>query len=271
MLHVDVRQLGQHRIDVVEEEVGHHRDERGLAQEAGERAAQAVEPAQIFQAFLVLISVEAVNHLVLADARADRLQLLEAALEGDHPERVLEEHRRHPDGGDGAGHGMGDEHVAAGRGRSDRTLGQRVDAAAGRARVVGDHHHAGGRRLLEVADDQRREVGERRLRPVDVLEAIAGLPVAQADEVEAVAVEQAAMLAEGELTHPLEDDQLDLADLRQVDQRGDLLLARPHGIGTRATTSFTTSSAVRPWLAACGPSQMRWLRMYGARSWMSSG
>ena len=84
---------------------------------------------------------------------------------------------------------------------------------------------------------------------------------AQADEIEAVAVEEAAVLAERELAHPLEDDQLDLADLREVDQRCDLLLAGPHGIGTRATTSFTTSSAVRPWLAACGPSQMRWLRM----------
>ena len=46
------------------------------------------------------------------------------------------------------------------------------------------------------------------------------------------------MLAERELAHPLEDDQLDLADLREVDERSDLLLAGPHGIGTRATTSF---------------------------------
>ena len=67
------------------------------------------------------------------------------------------------------------------------------------------------------------------------------------------AVEQAAVLAQRELAHPLEDDQLDLADLREVDERSDLLLAGPHGIGTRATTSFTTDSAVRPWLAACGP------------------
>jgi hypothetical protein len=90
-----------------------------------------------------------------------------------------------------------------------------------------------------------------------MLEPVAGHPVAQADEVEAVAVEEAAMFAERELPHPLQDDQLDLADLGEIDQRRDLLLAGPHGIGTRATTSFTTDSAVRPWLAACGPSQMR--------------
>ena len=70
-------------------------------------------------------------------------------------------------------------------------------------------------RLLELADDQRAEVGQRRLRPVDVLEAIAGLPVAQADEVEAGAVEHAGVLADRELAHPLEDEQLDLGDLRR--------------------------------------------------------
>ena len=107
-------------------------------------AAQAVEPAQVLEALLVLVGVEAVDHLVLADPRADRLELLEAALEGDHPEGVLEEHRRHADGGDGPGHGVGDEHVAARRRRPDHAFGQRVDAAAGRARVIGDDHDAGG-------------------------------------------------------------------------------------------------------------------------------
>ena len=125
--------------------------------------------------------------------------------------------------------------------------------------MIGHHDDAGGGGLFEVADDQRREVLQRRLRPVDHLWAIAGFPVAQADEVEAGAVEEAAMIAQRELAHPLEDDELDLADLRQVDERSDFLLPRPHGIGTFATTSFTTSSDVRPWLAACGPSQMRWL------------
>ena len=76
------------------------------------------------------------------------------------------------------------------------------------------------------------------------------------------------------LAHPLQDHQLDLGDVGQVDQRRDRPSAaphRPHGIGTRSTTSWMTASVVRPWLAACGPSQMRWLRMYGASSWMSSG
>src|SRR4030095_210681 len=93
------------------------------------------------------------------------------------------------------------------------------------------------RRLLELADDQRAEVVQRRLRPVDVLEAIARLPVAQAGVVEARAVEHAGMLADRELAHPLEDDQLDFGDLRQVDERLDLLLASPHSEGSKQASS----------------------------------
>jgi hypothetical protein len=63
-----------------------------------------------------------------------------------------------------------------------------------------------------------------------VLEAIARLPVAQADVVEARAVEHAGMLADRELAHPLQDDQLDFGDLRQVDERLDFLFARSHRI-----------------------------------------
>ena len=94
-----------------------------------------------------------------------------------------------------------------------------VDAAARRQRRVGDDDDVGGARLLELAHDQRAEVGERRLRPVDRRQPVAGLPVAQADEVEAVAVEQAAVLADRELAHPPQDQQLDFGELRQVDQR----------------------------------------------------
>ena len=66
----------------------------------------------------------------------------------------------------GARHGRGDRHA--------------VDAAARREREIGDRHDGRRARLLELADDQRREVGERRLRPVDRREAVARLPVAQA-------------------------------------------------------------------------------------------
>src|SRR4029079_17227180 len=72
------------------------------------------------------------------------------------------------------------------------------------------------------------EIGERRLRPVDLRHAIAGLPVAQPDEVESRSVEQAAVLADRELAHPPHDQQLDLGELRQVDERLDILLASPH-------------------------------------------
>ena len=72
------------------------------------------------------------------------------------------------------------------------------------------------------------------------------------------------MIAHRHLAHPLEDDQLDFGDVGEVDERRDLLVVpRPHGIGTRSMMSWMTASVVRPWLAACGPSQMRWLRMYG--------
>ena len=66
---------------------------------------------------------------------------------------------------------------------------------------------------------ERAEVGQRRLRPVDRGQAIARLPVAQADEVEAGAVRQAAVIADRELPHPAQDEQLDLGDVGQVDER----------------------------------------------------
>ena len=77
----------------------------------------------------------------------------------------------------------------------------------------------GGARLLELAHDQRAEVGERRLRPVDRRQPIARLPVAQADEIEPGAVKQAAVIADRELAHPLQDEQLDLGEVREVDER----------------------------------------------------
>ena len=81
-----------------------------------------------------------------------------------------------------------------------------------------------------------------RLRPVDRREAVAGLPVAQADEVEAGAVEQAAVIADRELAHPLQDEQLDLGDLRQVDQRR-LVGLRSRPAISRSWSAMTGSSS----------------------------
>ena len=191
--------------------------------------------------------------------------LRELVIERHEADRILEEHGRHADRREGPRDGGRNRHA--------------VDPAARRQRPIGHHDHAGGARLLELANDERAEVGERRLRPVDRLEAIAGLPFAQADEVEPRAVKAAGVLADRELAHPLQDEQLDLGDIRQADERLAVVLvgraprrvAASHGIGTRWTTSSMTASVVRPWLAACGPSQMRWPSTYGARSWMSSG
>ena len=66
------------------------------------------------------------------------------------------------------------------------------------------------------------------------------------------------MIAEGQLAHPLEDDEFEFRDVREVDEGCQfLVVARSHGTGTRAMTSSITAFVVRPWLAACGPSQMR--------------
>src|SRR5205085_363022 len=86
----------------------------------------------------------------------------------------------------------------------------------------------GSARLLEVAGHQRAGVGERRVRPVAGVEPVAGLPLTPADEVDGGAVEPVAVLAHGELAHPFQDEQLDLFELRQVDQRLDLPLPCAH-------------------------------------------
>src|SRR5437763_7773931 len=112
---------------------------------------------------------------------------------------------------------------------------------------MGDSHRAGGRGLIKVTDHQRAEIRDRRLRPVDRREAVARLPIAETDEVETAAVKDAAMVANRELAHPLQDEELDLGQLREVDQRIVALLSRSHGIATRSTMSLPTASVVRPW------------------------
>ena len=74
-------------------------------------------------------------------------------------------------------------------------------------------------------------------------------------------MKDAPMLADRELAHPAQDEQLDLGQLGEIDERFDVGFSGPHGMGIRSMTSLMTVSVVRPWLAACGPSQMRWPRM----------
>ena len=107
------------------------------------------------------------------------------------------------------------------------SMPQRVESDASATAI--DRRRAA---LLELADDHRAEVGQRRLRPVDVRHAVARLPVAQTDEIEPVPVKQAAVLADRELAHPAHDEELDLGELRQVHERLDVLLSGSHELQT---------------------------------------
>jgi hypothetical protein len=71
------------------------------------------------------------------------------------------------------------------------------------------------------------------------------------------AVDPAAVLSGRELGHALADHELDLGDLREIDEA----VRFDHGMGTLSITSLITTSIVMPWLAACGPSQIRWPRI----------
>ena len=249
---IHARQLREHLVRIVEEKVRDDRHHRDFAEEARDRAAQRERGSKLLQALAELVGVETVNDLPLADAGSQAAQILEPGVEGEQPDGVLEENRRHPQRRDRPGHRCG--------------YRLSVDPAPGRRRCVRENDDAGRARLFEVADDERAEAGECGLRPVDRLEAVARLPVAQPDEIEPRAVEEARVLADRELAHPFHDAELDLRHVRQGDE-GHLA----HGIGVRSMMSAITASVVRPWLAACGPSQMRWPSTYGARSWMSSG
>ena len=126
---------------------------------------------QRLQAGAELVGLEAVNHLVLADARPDGGELLELRVEGDQAEQVLKEHRRHADRADGAGDRRGDRHA--------------VDAAPRRERRVGDRDDRRG-----AGCSKSRTIIGLKLVSVDCAQsmfdsAVARLPVAQADEVEA--------------------------------------------------------------------------------------
>src|SRR5206468_5987699 len=212
--------------------------------EAAERRADAAASSNGLKASLVLVGVEAVHDVALAGERTKCRQMEKTAVEGDQPERILKEDGRHPDGGDGPGDRRGD--------------GDALNAASRGRREVGDGDDGRRARLFELADDERREAGQRRLCPVDGRESVARLPAPEPGEVEPRAPGAAPVLAHGDFAQAREDHELDLGDVGQVDERRNLLvIARPHGIGTRSMTSRMTASVVSPWLAACGPSQTR--------------
>ena len=253
-IHVD--QVVDERPRVVEEKVGDDGHERRRAQAARERRADAALAADRLEAAARLVGLETVHHMAPAGARGNSRHLREAAIEGEQTEAVLEERRRHANRGE--------------RARHDRADRRAVGPAARGERRVGHGQHRDGARLVELAHDERREVRERRLGPVDGREAVAGLPVAQPDEVEAGSVSAAAVLARGAAGQALQHQQLDPGQCVQVHERGGGRRVR-HGIGTSAITSAMTASTVSPCAAACGPSQRRWPSTKGARAWMSSG
>ena len=85
---------------------------------------------------------------------------------------------------------------------------------------------------------------------------VAGLPVAQAREVVAGAVDEAGVDAPHQILHAPPDDELDVPYLLPRHQR--VVGVEAHGMGTRSTMSAMTSSTRTPRPAAWGASQMRW-------------
>ena len=242
--HVQRRELLDESFRRIDEKVRHDRHERALAKQAGQISVplRSTRAARVRQA--VLIDVHAVHGVIPARARP-RGQPPPAAVHRDEPDQVLAEGRGQPQGGHRAGDHLGDRRAG--------------DAALRRTRRVGDDDDRRGALLLELAGDQRAEVGEARLRPVDRGGPVAGLPVAQSDQIEARAVEDAVVRARRVLAHPAQHDQLDVLDLLPAHQP--LRDGRRHGMGTRSTMSSITVSTRTPWLAACGASHTRWPRM----------
>ena len=217
----------------------------------------------VLQPALELVGVEAVNHLVLADARPDRRRAARS-----RASKVIRPNRSWKNTADMPIVAIA-RAIAAAIGTP--SMPQRVDSEPSATATT-----RGGARLLELADDQRAEVGERRLRPVDRREAVAR-PASRAGRRSRSPVPwnrlRCSPIVNSRIR--LQDEQLDLGELRQVDER------RLAGLGsaldlaflgrrvrifiresrTRSMMSLITASVVSPWLAACGPSQMRWPRM----------
>ena len=148
----------EHRVGVVEQEIRDHRHHRGLAREADRASRSGCRrssgPAARARSGRPRGS-ESPGPCRCAAARAELVgSLASKVMQAD---RVLEEHRRHADGGDRA---------------RDRSIARNRHAV--RCRSASTRERSATmitpevRRLLELADDQRAEVGQRRLRPVDV-------------------------------------------------------------------------------------------------------
>ena len=201
----EVRQLAQGLRRVLEQEVGDDRQERRAAEKSRQRGAEFAGALALLESHAALIRVEAMHDVSLARARTDHPESPESLVERDEAELILEEDRRHADGGDRARHDGAD--------RIRRRRRTRVESGS-----IGNHADSGRARLLELADDERRKVCQRGLRPVDLRRAVARLPVAKAKKVEARSVLAAAVIADRHVTHPLEDDELDFGDLGEIDE-----------------------------------------------------
>ena len=138
---------------------------------------------------------------------------------------------------------------------------------------IGGDHDRGVALLVELPRDERAEIGQGRLWPVDRRHPVARLPVALPGQVVTGAMKQTRVGADRELPHASHDDQLDVPDLRPRDERIYGVPSRwvAHGIGTVSITSSITVSTRMLRLLAWGASQIRWPRTYLASSCMSSG
>ena len=200
---VQVGQFGEEGAGVVEQEVGDDGDERGPPQQLAEGLVRGgLGPAPPPK--LVLISVDAMDGVVAPDLGAHG-DAPRAAVEGREAGPVLEEGGGHGERGHGAGDDAGDRLAAR--------------PAAGRVGDVGGDDHRGAALQVELAGHQGAEVGEGRLRPVDGRRAVPGLPLAEAGEVVAGAVDEARVDAARQLLHAPADDQFDVPDFLPGHQR----------------------------------------------------
>ena len=162
------------------------------------------------------IQVEAVEHVRAADPRARRGDLLEPIVEGHEPEQILEEHRRQPGGRDRARNRR--------RNRHRPSTPQRVDSDASATATMAALLSCSNSRVISglklVSDDCAQSIDDIRS---------PGSQSRMPTKLNPRALEHAGMVAERELLHPLQDEELDLGDLLQVDER--LPLVHPTPVG----------------------------------------
>ena len=105
------------------------------------------------------------------------------------------------------------------------------------------------------ARDQRAEVGERRLRPIDRRHRIARLPVAQARQLKPVPANTLRVIARRDTRASVAGCKLDLRHLGGIDQHADSRRRSRHRHLRDHVVDHV--STVTPWLAACGASHTR--------------